>query len=115
MQVGELLRTLCELLGIAVWERMRGCLLHSIHSNFDRDASEPSGQLPPGGGSGSTKGGTGDQQASNVGSGACQCQCCCWGLLPPPWCPLLYLRAFFLNLPCHCTILTLATACYCRD
>lgn len=46
VQVGELLRTLSERLGIEVWERMRECLLASIHSNFDRDAAEPSGQLP---------------------------------------------------------------------
>ncbi|KAL4425118.1 hypothetical protein ABPG77_008223 [Micractinium sp. CCAP 211/92] len=44
--VGELLRTLSERLGIQVWERMSDCVLASIHRNFDRDAAEPSGQLP---------------------------------------------------------------------
>ena len=56
-QMGELLRTLCQQLGITVWEQMQGCLLESITRNFDRDATEPSGQLP------------------NVGSGGCSCCC----------------------------------------
>jgi hypothetical protein len=47
--VGELLRALCGVAGIAVWERTRGCLLESIHRNFDRDSAEPSGQLPDAG------------------------------------------------------------------
>ncbi|PSC73633.1 ARM repeat-containing [Micractinium conductrix] len=44
--VGELLRTLCEQLGIRVWEETRECILQSIQINFERDATEPSGQLP---------------------------------------------------------------------
>ena len=58
--MGELLRTLCQQLGITVWEQMQGCLLESITRNFDRDATEPSGQLP------------------DVGSGGCSyvSKCC---------------------------------------
>lgn len=44
--VGELLRALCEQLGISVWEKVQACVLESITRNFDRDAAEPSGQLP---------------------------------------------------------------------
>ncbi|KAI7841245.1 hypothetical protein COHA_005082 [Chlorella ohadii] len=44
--VGELLRALCQQLGIAVWEQMQATILESIHRNFERDATEPSGQLP---------------------------------------------------------------------
>lgn len=45
-QVGELLRTLCQQLGIAAWEQVQGCILESIQRNFERDSTEPSGQLP---------------------------------------------------------------------
>ncbi|EFN56492.1 expressed protein [Chlorella variabilis] len=44
--VGELLRTLCQQLGIAAWEQVQGCILESIQRNFERDSTEPSGQLP---------------------------------------------------------------------
>jgi hypothetical protein len=47
--VGETLRALCtspKSGGAAVWERMRGRILKSIHHNFDRDTEEPSASLP---------------------------------------------------------------------
>lgn len=47
--VGELLRALCGVAGIAAWERTRDSLLESIRRNFDRDSAEPSGQLPDSG------------------------------------------------------------------
>ena len=51
--VGETLRALCQAQGIAVWEATCPTILASIHANFERDAAEPSGQLPdPGVGSG---------------------------------------------------------------
>lgn len=79
-QVGELLRTLSERLGIQVWERMSDCVLASIHRNFDRDAAEPSGQLPQ------QDAGSGGALARLLHSCTRECACtaCTAGLGPAP-------------------------------
>jgi hypothetical protein len=44
--VGELLHALAQRDGAACWDRAVPAILASIRANFDRDAAEPSGQLP---------------------------------------------------------------------
>ena len=44
--VGEVLHTLCEHLGVSVWELTQDRILDSIRTNFDRDDAEPSSRAP---------------------------------------------------------------------